>query len=121
VGWGAGCKIVGRGALELESAICLAYGLRWMEYIGEFDQLGEALDRCSRIAKSSTVRNWWRGVKGMLRIRDSVRIALKLYTALQDERSAVSESMKQLTRQYWGQYVNRNVISETLADAGLNI
>lgn len=65
--------------------------------------------------------NWWDGAKGMLRLRDAVRVALKLYSALQDERSAVSESLKQVTRQYWGRYVDRQVITETLSNAGLKI
>jgi hypothetical protein len=118
VWWGGGCKIVGHRAQELESALCLAYGLSWMDYIGEFDQLNEALDHCSRLAKSSIVKNWWKGARGIPRTRDGVRIALELYALLQDEQSGAAELIKQLNRQYWGKYVHRQAIAAALAEVG---
>lgn len=37
---------------------------------------------------------------------------------MKDEQSPVAESIKQLTRQYWGKYVHRRTIAAALAEAG---
>jgi hypothetical protein len=118
--FGAGIRITGRGAKEIEAGLTLAQGLRWIEFVEEDAALERSIANLRKGAKRNRISQWLEGMRDELRDRLCCRNALALYEALRAD-PAARRLIKDLVREHWGQAVPSGIFRDSFRGVGVHL
>lgn len=119
VWFGAGVRIVGSRSLELEAALTLALGLRWIEFVDERDELERALVHLREGERSSRFLQLLDRSRGHLGHRTVCRNTLSLYNALRRD-EPVRTFIRSFVCENWGRQVHQRTVIRAFRDMGVD-
>jgi len=98
--WGGGCRLIGRDAEGVESAIRTALALLWLSVIDR-ERCERALYAHRKRAGSSSAVDFWTRPVGPIAVGKATRLALSVFEELQGG-SGLAPKLAAYTKQHWG-------------------
>jgi hypothetical protein len=98
--WGGGCRLIGRDAEGVESAIRTALALLWLSVIDR-ERCERALYAHRKRAGSSSAVDFWTRLVGPIAVGKATRLALSVFEELQGG-AGLAPKLAAYTKQHWG-------------------
>jgi len=114
--WGGGCRLIGRDAEGVESAIRTALALWWLSVIDR-ETCERALYAHRKRAGSSSAVDFWTSLGGPIAVGKATRLALSVFEELQGGSSGLAPRLAAYTKQQWGYLIP---VRQFIDDLGLS-
>lgn len=118
--WGAGCRVVGRYARELEYSFASAASLLWQVHVGSEDLAAARIARYARALRELRPPDLLYSLAGEMRPTLTYQLVVSIFRSLRRDDRLLG-CVRRLLHESWGEYVPSRRIIRDFAASGVEL